>query len=220
MHHAVSKTLRSATVAAALAVGGAFALAPQAANAALFSSNSEINGVGAVDDLLPASGGSGTKASDATGIDFDNDSLIALVAAGDLAPLVGATGTIQDIAVGTIPLTGGSMLMIANFYTYTNGADSVIFDLGSIDSVARDPSGLTSLTISGSGTLRGTINGIIYDPTPASYELTVQDDGSTTFSSSTDVGGAIEVPEPATLGLFGLGLMGIAAATRRRRRAG
>jgi hypothetical protein len=216
MQQTALTALRAGTFAAALAIGAGFVFAPSAADAALLSSGSELNGVGAVADLLPASGGSGTLASDATGIDFINNSLSALTASGDLAPMVGASGTIQDIPEGTLPESGGALFAVPNFYVYTIGANTVRFDLGTILSVMRDDTGLTALVVSGTGTLRATINGIVYDPTPATYELSTQGDGSTTFSASTVVGGAQEVPEPATLGRFGLGLLGMAGAARRR----
>jgi hypothetical protein len=78
--------------------------------------------------------------------------------------------------------------------------------------------GNTCLTITGMGTFTGT--GVVnYTPTPGEFQFTSQYVTGqtlgtlTSFSASTS---ATPVPEPATLALFGTGLVGIVGIVRRK----
>jgi hypothetical protein len=129
------------------------------------------------------------------------------VAACPNAPSGGGCGTIEDIA------DFGSFGPIAGFYTLTQGASVLSFDLNTLTVDARIPgtaSSLPGLTISGTGTFH--LTG--YNQAAGVFTLTSQGNGFTTFSAST-----VSVPEPSMSGLMGTGLAGIAFAARRRRRA-
>lgn len=90
-----------------------------------------------------------------------------------------------------------------------------------LDNINTDFSSENSLVLSGTGTMNGTG----FDPTPALWNWTGNRTGSgdltvQTFSdSSTTDFDPPEVPEPATLGVLSVGLIGLGFAARRRRKS-
>jgi len=178
------KKLSTLIAAAAFALMGA----ASAANAAL------------IDGSISMAGGfkptGSTSLESATGIDFDPNgtgfgNMVVVQAEGDLAGLNGMLGAIKDFAFA--PFTGP----ITAFYT-VNG---LTFDLLSVV-VER---GANTLTLRGKGLFR--MAG--FDDTEANWIFTGQ--GNRTFSWSAT---SESVPEPATLILFGSGLL--ALGLRRR----
>jgi hypothetical protein len=143
----------------------------------------------------------GTGLGDATGIDFlgddfDIDGVTGDFAAAEIAP--GDIGFIQDFQFDPLPAAVDPLWAISGFS----------FTLNSVDVIWQ--SGLF-LMLNGSGYL----SGAGFDDTPGTWSLTGNAAGDELFNFSAG-SAAIAVPEPGTLALFGLGLVGIGLARRRR----
>jgi len=150
--------------------------------------------------LWNPTGGSGIGT--ATGIDFTSTAFqIVLAGTGDFT---GLTGTAAAFTNFTFSPPG---VPVAPLWTFSSGGVSYSFDLEAVAVAFQSGS---SLNLTGSGTLHAT--GL--DDTPADWDFT-GNSGGVVFSFSADNN---VVPEPATLGLLGLGLVGLTAAGNKRAR--
>lgn len=148
----------------------------------------------------------GTGLGNATGFDFVTNIATAQACAGDLltgGACAAGLGTIEDFDFSPLgSLGGGGVGPIADFWTI----GIFNFDLEAVNILFQ--SGM-ALFLEGTGTMSATG----FDDTPGNFMFTTQTAGDRTFSASFS---SATIPEPATLGLVGLGFVGLGVAARRR----
>jgi hypothetical protein len=151
-------------------------------------------------------------------------------------PAIGGTfatyltaGNPLNFASGPIPyVIGNNVPPAIPIFTTTEAGETFTFTISSFNAGFLTPgstgclTGNTCLSITGMGIFTGT-GTVTYDPTPAEFQFSSQyvangnPVGSmTTFSANAS---ASPVPEPASLALFGSGLLGLVGIARRKLKA-
>ncbi len=177
-----------------------------------------ILGVSARADAVPITGNitfagefsptGGTDLSDATGIDILGD--IAVVVCALLSTCGGDYATLNGFLIGAsyndftfAPLGGG----ITPLWSLVFGPNTYSFDLTSATIISQTAAGIVLV---GSGFLN--ITG--FDTTPGAWSFSGDQSGATFAFSATNVA----IPEPASIMLFGLSLLGGGLALHRLNR--
>lgn len=184
-----------------LALAGVVALLPAVGNAVPIS-----GGIAMYGDYAPvdANGNVVSSLLQATGFDFLGDDFTVDSVTGDFAAAgigPGDAGTLSDFQFSPLsPSPVNPLWAIAGFEFI-------------LQSVTVDAQSATQMTLHGTGILKGPG----FQSTPGTWDMIANSKYSRFFFGSTTT--AVAVPEPATLMLFGAGLLGMALSRRWLKRA-
>jgi len=198
--------------------GGALLVGAPRAEAVMLTGTISLSQTGicpTADCVIPVNGNVTSTLGTATGLDFTTSgSLTPNVAGpmsidggtGNFASLVGF-GTIKDFCFAA---SGCGVYPNAPLAAWETANSGGTFDLSSVSLLFQNNS---ALALSGTGVFH--VAG--FDATPGTFTLTVNQTGGAFSFSATDAATPTTVPEPASMMLLGMGLLGFSSAIRRRR---
>lgn len=199
--------MKTYLLSTAAAVGLAMTLTAANAEAALIEGGIGFGGSFEAWTGNDESGSTTNDLSTAASIETNDATIDVNATLGDLSAI--PDGTTVDF-YADFNLDGSDLPQ--DMWQVSFGGTTFTLALESLNVVTQDSD---TIVLSGLGTLSGTG----FDDTPAAWDFTGNKTSSGSFTIKTFSDSTAAIPEPATLGALGVGLIGLGWAARRRKHA-